>query len=274
MHEKIKFTVDYAVDGKLPFLDVELEFLNDQFTTKVYRKPTFTARLINFKSVCPKSWKNALISNLILRAYRNSSTWLLFHEECEYIRTMLTFNNYPHWWFFKHVKRFLSDHFKQQTSPKILLDGYFIKLPYVGEPSDAAKLCKNFNIKNVKVAFCITKLRTLFPLKQKNIPLLKSKVNYCFTCSRDASITYIGETCRHLITRINDHKKQNQSAIGNHISECNMCQRSQLTNNFTILKSSQTKYENMIKEALLIKQYKPILNKQMHQGKCYTLRVF
>ena len=49
-HPNISFTPELEKDDKLPFLDVEIFRSNGEFSTSVYRKPTFIGLFINFHS--------------------------------------------------------------------------------------------------------------------------------------------------------------------------------------------------------------------------------
>ena len=111
-----------------------------------------------------------------------------------------------------------------------------------------------------------------------------SNVVYKFSCLRDAGCSYIGQTKRHLVTRVNEHvelKKLDQfdrqkSEIKNHMYDCSSCHEYKLGfNNFEILKRCQNSYNTKITEALCIKRLRPKLNKKlMTKGCSYLLKVF
>ena len=92
---------------------------------------------------------------------------------------------------------------------------HYFKLPYIGNLSHYIKIkllklcntfCKeNFNIKLV--------FKNYFSYKDPIPDDLKSFLVYKFTCA-SCSSSYIGETCRHFKTRIEEHvKKDNKSHI-------------------------------------------------------------
>ena len=89
------------------------------------------------------------------------------------------------------------------------------------------------------------------------------------------SIKYIRLTWRPLIERVKEHLK-GKTAVSDHISNCKVCKNERLTvNNFDILKECRNKFETPINEAILIKRYNPILNKQLTKpGTTHTLRIF
>ena len=97
---------------------------------------------------------------------------------------------------------------------------------------------------------------------------------YLFQCQRDADLFYIGKTKRHLFIRMKEHKKPN-SSIGSHLLSCNSCCKNYSINSFKILASGTSDYDIRVKEALLIKIKKPILNDQLlHNGSSFFLNIF
>ena len=96
---------------------------------------------------------------------------------------------------------------------------------------------------------------------------------------QDATTTYIGQTTRHLITRVNEHYKKyldKNSAIFTHIQKCDSCKKSNLTvNNFVVLKTCRGYLESAIYETLFINKLKPTLNKKLGlEGKVISLNAF
>ena len=67
--ESINFTVEVEVEGKLPFLDVNLHHAMDgTISATVYRKPTHTGLYLNFTSHHPLEHKLSVIKTLHHRA--------------------------------------------------------------------------------------------------------------------------------------------------------------------------------------------------------------
>ena len=93
-----------------------------------------------------------------------------------------------------------------------------ITLQYRGNASEwfAAKLRQNAG---AQVIFTTRKLKTCLPsLKSPFAKDLKSRVVYKLTCS-GCNSTYVGQTVRHLTTRIEEHHKED-SPVGQHLREC------------------------------------------------------
>ena len=64
------------------------------------------------------------------------------------------------------------------------------------------------------------------------------------------------------------------SEVTKHISECDYCSQANI-DAFEILKKTNSNFECLIYESLLIKKLHPPLNKQLFQsGSLYTLKVY
>ena len=109
-------------------------------------------------------------------------------------------------------------------------DVHYIKLSYSGKllhhiKSKLSKLCKkfckeNFNIKLVLTSF---KSKSYFWYKDPILDDVKSFLVHIFTCAT-CSFSYIGESCRHFKTRIEEHiKKDNKSHIFKHLHSTPTC---------------------------------------------------
>ena len=89
---------------------------------------------------------------------------------------------------------------------------------------------------------------------------MKSFLVYKFTCAR-CSFSYIGETCHHFKTRIEEHiKKDNKSHIFKHLHSTAICFDSYNSHCFTIIDKANPKFDLKIKEPLHINWKKPNLN--------------
>ena len=124
------------------------------------------------------------------------------------------------------------------------------------------EFCKeNFNIKLVFNSF---KIENHFAYKDPIPNDLKSFLVYKFTCV-SCSSTYIGETCRHFKTRIEEHiKKDNKSNIFKHLHSLETCFDSHNSPCFKIIDQANSEFDLKIKEALHINWRKPNLNAQQN----------
>ena len=112
------------------------------------------------------------------------------------------------------------------------------------------KLCKDQV--RVNLVFIPYKIGSMF----------QSIIVYKFVCA-SSNACYVGETVRHLPTRIKEQlKTDKRSHIYQHLSSNQNCFNCCTENCFSILDQTSTKNQLKIKEALYIKWLDPIFNKQ------------
>ena len=92
-HPSVNFTMGIEKDGMLPFLGTQLLNRAPQIETTVYVKPTNTGLLVHYQSHVDN---RSLLTTMIDRAYRLSSTWLYFSEECERLKSLFSKLDYLH----------------------------------------------------------------------------------------------------------------------------------------------------------------------------------
>jgi len=66
----------------LLFIGVELFNLAPTIKSKVYVKPTNTGLLLHYQSHVGNPYKRSLVTTMLDRAYRISSDWSYFSQEC------------------------------------------------------------------------------------------------------------------------------------------------------------------------------------------------
>ena len=158
-----------------------------------------------------------------------------------------------------------------QVSLKDTPDAHYFKLPYIGNLSHhiknkLSKLCKEFCTGNfnIKLVFNPFKIKNYFSYKDQIPDDLKSFLVYKFTCASFSS-SYIGETCRHFKTRIEEPiKKNNKSHIFKHLHSTGTCFGSYNSLCFKMIDKANSKFDLKIKEALHIHWRKPNLNEQQN----------
>ena len=291
LHTNLTFTLEIGIDS-LPFLNTLIEIDGSNFNSSIYRKKTHTGVLMNFTAIVPTKWKFGLVLCLLNTAKVICSSEKSFWDEVSKLRKMFTLNNYPMFFFDKTLKRFLDKQNATILNTSIESNessGITFSIPFIGEAShkfskQMVNLIKaTYNV-DILPVFTSTKVGDFFSLKCKTPFPYSSNVVYKFSCLRDAGCSYIGQTKRHLVTRVNEHvdlKKLDQfdrqkSEIKNHIYDCSSCHEYKLGfNNFEILKRCQNSYNTKITEALCIKRLRPKLNKKlMTKGCSYLLKVF
>jgi len=88
------FTHEKEFNHSLPFLDVLVERHDSEFSTSVYRKPTFTGQCLRWNSFSPHKRKINLIGALVHRAFMVCSKGKL-DPELDKICSILLENGYP-----------------------------------------------------------------------------------------------------------------------------------------------------------------------------------
>ena len=117
---------------------------------------------------------------------------------------------------------------------------------------------------DIKLVFNSFKIKKYFSYKEPISNDLKSFLVYKFTCA-SCSSSYIGESCRHFKTRIEEHiKKDNNSHVFKHLHSSETCFDSCNAPCFTIIDKSNSKFYLKIKEAFHINWRKPNLNAQQN----------
>ena len=283
-HKNLKFTMEKST-GAFPFLDVEIKINQNTFDSQIWRKPTNTGVFLNFSAICPQNWKTGLIFCLLHRAKIICSSNFAFWNEVKILKSKFLANGYPSSFFDRTVRNFFTTRTieNENTEERKAI----IRIPYLGKPSHylARNLSRliNANMTNtVKIipVYKTFKVGNYFNLKSSTPLPLMSNVVYRFSCLRDADMTYIGMSARHLITRAKEHLALNsvsrKSAVKDHILNCENCLNlDHVLSPFSIIKKCNSEYDTKIHEALLIKKYKPKLNRQLHaNGSSFLLKIF
>ena len=107
---------------------------------------------------------------------------------------------------------------------------------------------------------------------------MRSHLLYRYSCS-SCNVTYYGKTYQHFFTRAVEHmgisnftskrvKNVKESAVSDHLLQCNCAIA---FDHFDVLASDTNSFRLRIKESLLIKRDKPVLNRTV---KSFPLKLF
>ena len=218
------------------------------------------------------SYKSCLIKCLIDRSFIVCNNWNSFHNNIEKVKSNLIKNAYLPFLIDKVIKKYLDYKFStNQNQLKDISEVHYFKLPYIGNLSHHIKnklwkLCKEFckENMNIKLVFNSFKIKNYFSYKDPIPDDLKSFLVYKFTFA-NCSCSYIGETCRHFKTRIEEHiKKDNKSYIFKHLHSTETCFDSYISLCFKIIDKANSKLDVKIKEVPHINWRKPNLNAQQN----------
>ena len=101
----IQFTVEADAEGKLPFLDVCLQRVDDgSLTTSVFRKATHTNQYLSFDSHHPVAHKAVVVRTLMHRASTLSSNSVERVAKEKKIMMVLKDNGYPSGFIHRHLE--------------------------------------------------------------------------------------------------------------------------------------------------------------------------
>ena len=221
--------MEREVDNKLAFLDVLVNNNPLNLQTSVFRiKKTFTGLLTNYFSFTSFSYKMGLVRTLVDRVYKINNFWLGFHKDIKDLTLILHKNLFPVCMVEKVINRYVSRATicpSASSQVQQAVSTYYFKLPYVGSfTSEAQKrlrklvqcYCTNIEI---KLAFSSFKVGSMFSVKDP-VPFdLRSRVVYKFLCA-GCNACYIGETTRHLSTRVCEHPSRDRySHIYQHLQQ-------------------------------------------------------
>ena len=264
LHSSIQFTIDKESHDKLPLLDLLLikdsYYDEENISITVYRKPTHSGVFTHFLSFIPFQYKRGLVRTLFDRAFKICSSWNLFHIEVENIVRMLSLNGYSKNFTYSVIKKELEKRLSPDEKP--VYEGpdklkIYIKLPFIGDMSSKVKECIRSGLTGTfELIFSnrYSKLNQKFTFKDRQPKHLKSNLVYEIMCS--CGRRYIGETCRALKTRFDEHMKTegtNMTEVGKHLHSSPSCKVT--FDDCRVLTYESNQYRRKLKESLYIQQF-------------------
>ena len=257
-HQNMSFSFEQEKDRKLSFLNVEVSRQEGHCVTTVCRRPTFSGVYTHFESFLPTISKFGMIYTLVYRCFKICSNGTKFHEELNFLKQIFLKNGYPQSFIYNCFKTFL--------------DKLFIKSSEISTvEKNILNCCKlQFVFKSQR------KLASVFRFKDRLPYDLVSGVVYKYTCGSCKS-PYYGETDRHLKVTCVEHigispltskkiKPSKENAIRDHLLICNNVPS---FDEFSILAHGNNRFFLEIKESLLIKRDKPVLDKNISSARLF-----
>ena len=166
---------------------------------------------MNHHALAPMKYKKSVIIGMIHRIFRACSTYKHFHESLQKARDILLKNQYPESVIDRLIKDTLNKIFekKETVTESEEVDEEeekkMVMIEYRGKISDQFKISLNKLNAPSRIIFTLKKLKSVLPsLKSAVDKSLKSGIVYKITCPRCSSC-YVGQTRRHLATRIGEH---------------------------------------------------------------------
>ena len=244
--------------------------LAPRIKTKVYVKPTNTGLLLHFQSHVDIRYKRSLITTMLDRAYRISSDWSYFSQECDRLETVFLKLKYPKHLFNLAVKQFVDSKVADQQhipSTDTATSPIRVIIPFKDQVSAnvVKKRLTDLSSKiktTIQPVFISRKLNEDVKVREvKPATVNQQCVVYKFQCNLcDAG--YVGYTRGHLHERVDGHKQKSSSICKHYLSEHNSNIPSHLSEQFHVLTKCSNKFDCLIKEMLFIRKLKPSLNVQ------------
>ncbi|XP_068731010.1 uncharacterized protein [Montipora capricornis] len=269
-HAAIKFTMEVENGGMLPFLGIQLLNRAPRFETKVFVKPTNSGLLLHYHSHVDNRYKHGLLTTMLDRAYRLSSSWSYFTEECERLKSVFSKLKYPKHLVDSIVKNFLNLRVADQSplQSKSTTDNTTrVVIPFKDQESAniVKTQLKDLSVKLqtiVQPVFTSRKIAQEFSTSELKPQLIDQQcVVYNFKCDQcDAG--YVGYTRGHLFVRVDGHRSKTSSVRKHYDNRHAGRIPDDLHNRFNVLKKCQNKFDCLVNEMLPIKQLRPCLNVQ------------
>lgn len=228
IYPSIKFTVEIENNNNIPFLDLNLERINNKINFSIYRKSTSTSRYITRDSFCHFSHKMAVFNSLIYRLCKIPLSVNNYMKELNHIKLIADVNGFGE----KDITNLVQKHSskikkqkfttfknKKETSKRRVC------LSFCGTISNQIKrvFCNhNFDVvfkSNCNISNMLTNTKDKIPEQQKS-GIYKISCNEC-------SAIYIGQTRRNILQRFKEHiahvkyNRPEKSAVAEHMIENN-----------------------------------------------------
>ena len=205
-HSNLQFTMEKQnSEGSLRYLDVDVSIHHNTIKTVWTLKSTNTGRYTPFHAHSPLRYKKAAIRALVYRSKHLNTHSVDYEASFPLIKSLFEANGYPPR-LIDQIKNSVDNPRQKNDKPSPII----LHLPFV--KSKEIPTLKTVNAINkvlptqhrLLVAFKTLKTANLFPNKDRVSLGLASNVIYKFQCEQCTSC-YIGETRRHLSTRVAEH---------------------------------------------------------------------
>ena len=257
-------------DGSLPFLGVELLNRAPKIETKVYINPTNTGLLLHYQSHVDDRYKRSLINTMLDRAYRLSSDWSHFHEECDRLREVFSKLKYPQHLIDTAIKKVIDTKVSDpQPYPSSQEKANTVRviLPFKdqGSANIVKQQLRKLSLKvgtAIQPVFVSRKLNEDLKVQEAKPSIVNQQcVVYEFKCNLcDAG--YVGYTRGHLHERVDGHKRKSSSIYKHYHLQHNDQIPQRFLELFHVLAKCTSKFDCLIHEMLFIRKLKPELNVQ------------
>lgn len=221
----IRFTCEPERNGKLPFLDMELQRVRGKIEIGIYHKPTSTLRTITSDSHCTIQHKLAAYHSFIHRLCRLPLSIANFKREYEHIKRVARANGYSENMvdnlIRKHSKKMKQSNLTTFFTQNASQDKQKVSMSF--EPVITNKIKQKFKEHNLEIVFKNNnKLQNFLGSTKDKIDCLQKSGIYSVECG-DCKRKYWGQTKRSIETRYKEHlscvrlNHPYKSAVASHI---------------------------------------------------------
>ncbi|PFX28126.1 hypothetical protein AWC38_SpisGene7167 [Stylophora pistillata] len=225
------------------------------------------------QSYVDNRYKRNLLTTMLDRAYRLSSSWLYFSEECERLKNLFSRLDYPHHLINSAINTFINSRIADQQPLQALgrlakNDVTRVVIPF--KDQDSANIVKtqlkDLSIKlqtTIQPVFVSRKIgQDLKECETKPQLVNQQCVVYQFKCNLCDTGSYVGYTRGHLYARVDSHKSTSSSVRKHYDNDHAGAVPEDLLSCFKVLKKCMNKFDCLVNEMLYIKQLTPSLNVQ------------
>ena len=279
----LTFTSEYSIEGRLPFLDVDIQKHESGFKTKVYTKATNMGRCLNARGECPIQYKRSVAAAYVNRALTHCNNWTDTHRELDRIRQLLTNNGFPDSLIENIIKEKLEKftNTTQERKPKLESIVIYHRSTFHNRYKEESNALKNIINRGAHPTNSRTNIvvriynkpnltRSLF-MRNSTAPRQPKEVTtnvvYKFTCPEslcEGSNSYVGRTSSTLRRRLQSHRSQ--GSIFQHYTEIHDMRPplQKLLENTEIIHRESNFRKLQIAEAVSITLQHPSLNIQQN----------
>ena len=290
----MNFTIEKAVDNKLPFLNVLVNKTDGIIKSTVYRKPTDAGRCLNAEGECPDRYKISVVKGFLHRARILCTEKAEMMLEINRSKKILINSGYSNKIVDNEIRQFLKNETKvNQTTTGVTHKVFyrnFMNPKYKQNEQAIKEIIKSYvKVKNsndrlqIVIFYKSTKTRDL-TMKNNLLPkpreLSRTNLTYDFNCTigeckhlPPKQVRYSGVTTCTLSRRLSYHLQN--GAIKNHVLQEH---NRNITREEIVSMTKVRYYENDIRrleilEALTIRFEDPDINKQ-DTGKKRVLKLY
>jgi hypothetical protein len=279
----LNFTHEMSVNSTLPFLDVEVKLVNNEYRTTVHRKPTNADTCLNSMSECPNRYKLSVIRSYVHRAHKICNDEPSLKSELARSKQILINNGYSNTQVDAVIKKYRPPTSNNPTAND--MTGRTHKVYYCNQMSDAFKtderILQDIVFKNTKCRAPEDRLSLVIYYKNdkttqlliRNNPaskprnLQQTNVVYKFSCPYEDcklqnNVSYIGLTTTTLSRRLTCHLSSGGPKTHFQLIHDAPLTRTILEENTKIINHQRDPTRLAIAEALIIVTSAPAINLQ------------